>query len=171
MHKTNSLKYLFQTLILTLVLLLIVRHMSQSSLLFDQINICTLSASLLIFIIHRKHKAPEQIFRWISIFLVCSLTISTILLNVDRSRSFFVLAWVDRYHLKVLNESFQSQIKSNEAVAKDEIQLRIDEQIARKLVTEKNGRYFLTKPGQLLLFLGDNLSTVYQLNHYKKNRI
>jgi Ca2+/Na+ antiporter len=96
---------------------------------------------------------------------------STLLLNVDRSRSFYVLAWVDRYPISSQNleSSILENVRSPEKVSSFAIEQRIDEQIRRGYIREKSGILDLTSKGSFMLKLSELLAQMYRLQNWNTN--
>ena len=99
-------------------------------------------------------------------FLILPLS----LVNVDRSRSFYVLSWVDNGSISSSDGELNFQIKSSEASDINGVALRLKEQIGRGLVQEVNGRYQLTPTGDLYISVANFLADLYRLENWDANK-
>lgn len=90
---------------------------------------------------------------------------------VDRSISLYVINWIgctqpiSRTDLYV---KIETTLDSRDGVY---IEKRINEQIYRKVLLEKEGNLSLTTYGSLLRKTGDILANIYQLNGWKSQKI
>jgi hypothetical protein len=142
-------------------------------LLFEQIIYTNLSVSAL-YLVFRKHirkqfnLSIQDVIQLIVIgFLASCLIVPNILLNVDRSRSFYVLAWVDAGKVSHKNGEFVIRAESLEASDKAGVIQRIAEQQDRGLIQED--QMTLTAKGKFFLDLADFLSRVFKLENWKLN--
>lgn len=142
-------------------------------LLFEQIIYTNLSvcAFLLVFrkfLVRRLNLSTRDVIQLIVIgFLASCLVIPNTLLNVDRSRSFYVLAWVDAGKVSLKNGEFVIRAESLEASDEGGIAQRIVEQQDRGLIQED--QMTLTAKGKFFLDLADFLSRVFKLENWKLN--
>jgi hypothetical protein len=112
------------------------------------------------------------------IFLFClistislSLLTSTVLLNVDRSRSFYVLSWIERDLITIDHGKINlSKVKSLEKLDESAINQRIYEQKARGFVYFQNGRPKLSLLGHILYRVSNLLANFFTLNSWKANK-
>ena len=149
-------------------LLILCRLFVKSSLIFDQIFIICL-AVLGIFLLAKnmnflKIKIPEFKILIISILLFFILGTS-ILMNVDRSRSIYVFKWIDK--CQEIPDRDYSKCLIGSRNDESEIVFRIKEQITRKLVVQENARYKITFVGKTVLVLSNKLSYIFSLEGYK----
>ena len=89
---------------------------------------------------------------------------------MDRSRSFYVLSWVDNGSISSSDGELNFQIKSSEASDINGVALRLKEQIGRGLVQEVNGRYQLTPTGDLYISVANFLADLYRLENWDANK-
>lgn len=106
------------------------RKFSQTSLLFDQIMVALV---LCLIILIGFSKARVLVNRTINIMikdivicvLLTFLLLTSTLLNVDRSRSLYILSWVENGKIKVVNNEYDfSRIQSKEVLDGEGIKLR-----------------------------------------------
>lgn len=177
----RQLSYLaFTSTVLTFLLILLNRHSFNIFLLFEQIVISAfISSTILVLFVHlsrSKFESPKivRFFTsadyWLLIALLTVLSMfipSSTLLNIDRSRSFYVLNCVD-YGL------ISPKLTNPEGIpVLAGIELRVKEQISRKLILEEEGKLVLTLAGETILKVASSLEYVFRLNNYteQKNRI
>jgi hypothetical protein len=101
----------------------------------------------------------------LSIFVVQST-----ILNVDRSRSFYVLSWTDKdlvsYNGEILNVA---KVHSDEKLGLTGVETRINEQISRGLISRHQNELALTRQGKFYLFIANTLAKIYILDHWENN--
>ncbi len=114
-----------------------------------------------------------------AISLVSSLLYFSIVqytvLAIDRSRSFYVLSWIDQglfidernnYVLTDKNLPTSIDLDPNNLVP---INQRISEQISRKLVTVQDSNLVLTTAGKIMLKISNYTAEIFNLNGWKSN--
>jgi hypothetical protein len=145
------------------------------TILFEEIIVCVF-ISLLIFLISRKlllKLIPEFkndfVYSVIIGSLISLLLFPNSLLNVDRSRSFYVLSWVDKGEVKLTESELSVNVESPEAADQAAIQQRIAEQIKRGLIMERSGNLSLTQKGKILVFIANNLAEIFNLDGWASN--
>jgi hypothetical protein len=156
------------------VILIVLRRNFPSSDLFMQINLTGglyAITYLLIFRIQSYSFTREAVLSSVTAFLIFFNTYQFTLLNIDRSRSFYVLYWVDQYQLSksFLFEDLKS-VKSQERLNVVAVAERIVEQEKRKLIAEKNGSYQLSRLGHLTILFAEFLSDLFVLKNWDKNK-
>lgn len=146
--------------------------------LFEQIifTVC-LSAGLSMLFFFLKIKVLSGRFNrdeFLALVVISALSGALILLlslvNVDRSRSFYVLSWVDNGSISSSDGELKFRIKSNEALDTSGVALRLEEQIGRGLVQEANGRYQLTPTGNIYISMANFLADIYRLENWDANK-
>ena len=99
------------------------------------------------------------------------LSTSLMLLNVDRSRSFYVLSWINEYEFPTLEDQrTYRMVRSNEILAVIPINERITEQVHRGFVTSQGGKLVLTFKGRSALSIAELLARNFQLEGWYKNK-
>ncbi len=165
------------------LILLIWRIFEPTNLLFDQF--CVISA--LIFILSfalkystsRSANSLSKIKQAAAISLVSSLLYFSIVqytvLAIDRSRSFYVLSWIDqglfideKNQYVLIDKKLPTNIDldPNNLVP---INQRISEQISRKLVTFQDSNLVLTTAGKAMLKISNYTAKIFNLNGWKSN--
>ena len=92
------------------------------------------------------------------------------LLNVDRSRSFYVLSWVDQGDVSIKNGQTVVKVESTEAADIAGVELRLKEQQQRGLIQEANGVYKVTNMGKLTLGTANLLAKIFNLKNWEANK-
>ncbi len=151
-----------------------------NSLIFEQITCVTVLSTLAIFYWdignsgRSRRLGPHSsglMYKYLCIALIVFTVAQASILNIDRSRSFYVLAWVQEGKVLVTgNQIDLSKVVSAEASSMTSIQARLIEQSQRGLVTIKEGKYSLTKKGILVLRISDLIAGVFKLELWAKNR-
>lgn len=102
----------------------------------------------------------------VALLLSYSVTTSSIM-TIDRSRSVYVLSWIDELHSVERIEFFvESQFGG---VEKSALSQRIDEQIQRNLVeSDGNSRLALTWSGKLFLKTARVTAVIFNLEYFHR---
>lgn len=141
--------------------------------LFSQINILSFFYFILLFSFLRLLKA----FNFETVLFTLLLTIlfftvhQTALLNVDRSRSYYIIGWVYSQKVSISNgnpnfDRVESMEKLNPSAMKD----RLEEQISRGYVLKDGSTLRLSISGKGLYLIADLLSSVYNLRNWEVNK-
>ncbi len=147
-------------------------------LLFESIVLFSSMIFLLVFLILAKTRskviptASLQTLFYVSLIgLLCTLIIlPNTLLNVDRSRSLYVLSWVHQGQLKNVNGEFVVNVKSSEGSDLSGVELRLDEQIQRGLVINLGNEYKLSRSGIFVLKVAEFLANTFNLSNWQRNK-
>ena len=163
----------------TSLLLYLLRAFTQlGTPLFEQIilTICfSAGLSMLLFFLKVRVLARRlNHHEFLSLVVISSLLTALILLlslvNIDRSRSFYVLSWVDNGSISSNAGELKFRIKSSEALDINGVALRLEEQISRGLVQEANGEYQLTPTGSIYVSMANFLADLYRLENWDINK-
>lgn len=154
--------------------LAILRHFSSTSLLFDQISLVTLICFFLktLWGLWKRQRSLMANFRRGAICAIISVFfLSFTLLNIDRSRSVYVLSWISKEQIIVENNRYLVLMSRIEAQDSYAIKQRIEENIQRKLVSadKEIGTVKLTRGGDLLLSISECLANIFNLQGWKMN--
>lgn len=165
--------------ILSMLALKLLRTFSDIQL-FEQIMLSALTSAFFVWmtalLLSRNSFISSQRIPTISwIILVSMLLIVTLgpntVMNVDRSRSFYVLSWVEKSAIEVTdNGQLILNVKSPEKFNLVSIKARLDEQSTRGLIEFRDQSYFLTWRGRLTLKIAEFLAAFYKLDGWFKNR-
>jgi hypothetical protein len=154
------------------LLLLVFRKLKGfNEILFDQILFASL---ILVFLALMYIKLKKNCkFGGLEVFIAAVLFFNLAtysLVNIDRSRSFYILAWIDKKEL-VLNAGRVdlTDIQSPEKRNAPAIISRLEEQIDRNLVVRQGDELKLTLSGKVYLGIADFLAKIYSLNGWRDN--
>lgn len=151
------------------------------TLLFEQILISVVLALIFSFylgkFLARKFKFQfwfeGQIhFRYLLIiFAAITFLLSTsTILNIDRSRSFYVLSWVNKGEVSIQNNSINLlAVHSSEKYNSKGIVMRILEQRDRGIINKSGHKLKLSFKGKVTLFVANFLARTYSLNGWREN--
>lgn len=95
------------------------------------------------------------------------ILITSTLVNIDRSRSVFVLKWVSEIGQTGTTITEIQKWKRLSVADMDAISQRIREQEQMRLLLTINGKVYLTNLGKIAVFLFRELSDLENLNGYK----
>lgn len=148
--------------------------------LFEQIMFSCLIGSLVLGFAIWIYSVMKSIHSKLREFVFWMLLVSTLLMmylgpntvmNIDRSRSFYVLSWVGHGDIQINHDQLiLSKVVSAEKLNVAGIQERINEQIDRGLIERKSATYLLTYKGKVTLSIANRLATFYQLEGWFNNR-
>jgi predicted transcriptional regulator len=106
----------------------------------------------------------------ISTLLMLYLGPNTVM-NIDRSRSFYVLSWVGNGDIQISNGQLNlSKVISDEKLNISAIKERIGEQVDRGLIERRRTTYILTQKGKVTLSIANRLASFYHLEGWFNNR-
>jgi hypothetical protein len=144
-----------------------------NNLLFEQIIL----GSFLVFIVislWQKFIAKKSILTILIILLLSMsaeiLVEQSTILNIDRSRSFYVLAWTHKNLISFENGVLDlTQVQSDEKLGVTGIETRINEQISRGLITKRGSELKLSNFGMVYYFCAEKIAFVYRLDNWATN--
>lgn len=147
--------------------------------LFEEIILASVISSFLGFsccLYLRRVNVLNDPIRTISYLMIIGLLLSTLvfpysLVNIDRSRSLYVLSWVDLNQVCVKSGETIVNVRSPESIAMVAISLRLQEHELRGLVIEKNGCFQITRNGKFILGLANLLAQIFKLENWELNKI
>ncbi len=94
------------------------------------------------------------------------------LVNIDRSRSFYVLSWANEGEIRIgENSSIILNVKSSEAINYLAVVDRITEQENRGLLVRTSTDIKLSTRGVVLVHLSDWLAKLFLLDGWSKNKL
>ena len=103
-------------------------------------------------------------------FLAISFLVNTVLLNIDRSRSFYVLSWVANGQISTASKENTFKIRSPESLNVAGVYQRIEENKARGFIVQNYDSYELTRTGEIFLFVTNFVADVYRLKNWDLNK-
>ena len=150
-------------------------------LLFEQIILSCLITLILVYVAPYTLRSRSKInlnsinnihYRYIAVILVglIFLGATSTILNIDRSRSFYILSWVDK---RLVGENLRSinlsKVSSPEKLNSNGIEMRITEQIDRGMIIQRGNKLRLSFRGKITLSIANFLGNIYKLNGWKAN--
>ncbi len=142
-------------------------------LLFEQIIISALFIIVVItwFFLSRKSWGTNFVLEIFVSSLLFVNVASFGLVNIDRSRSFYVLSWIQESAVYRVDSNLDlNKVASKERLNLDAIQLRVDEQVSRGLVFLDGNKYQLTGLGKMYLSAANTAAKIYKLENWVKNQ-
>ena len=140
--------------------------------LFEQINFVGILTGFVSFIL-LSWKKPKFSVNISEILLIVTLFVSLAnfsLLNIDRSRSFYLLAWIDQSKVRESNSNLDlGMVLSSENRNVNAFQVRINEQVSRGLVSLNGNQYDLTGLGEVYLLISKKAADMFDLENWKIN--
>jgi hypothetical protein len=166
-------------IVLTLSILKLFRLLdSSSSSLPNQITISSTCGGLItLFLVFKfalfQRIGIERDHYVILVLLLISMNLlfsQNSILNIDRSRSFYILSWVKNNEVSLgVDGALELKVASHESLNTQAIHERLKEQLQRGLIKTDFGRYKLSVSGELTYNLAVLLSNFYDLTGWKKN--
>lgn len=158
--------------LLTSMGLAFIRKLLPSSDLFTQINIASVlcGATIFLMLILRRKLCYENVLLTIVVSLVFFISHQMVLLNIDRSRSYYVIGWVHAGNVEVLNDLYTyDKVVSLEKKNEEASNMRINEQINRGIMVKVGGNLKLTLSGKAMFQTAEILSKIFTLENWKEN--
>jgi len=146
-----------------------------NDLLFEQIFISGFLGYLLVTLVHFKifflsYEWKKSLKNSLLGFLIYLLIALFTVLNIDRSRSFYVLSWVAKGSVICVGSSIDlSRVQSKEKFNSIGISTRIEEQVKRRLILKSDSSCQLTQYGELYLFSAEVLAEIFKLKNWDLN--
>lgn len=182
MNQTQFIKWFitaFLSVFFSVTTLLFLRVMDTNGDLFSQINLSVAVSFLVIFmlilikktIFHGNSGLVRAMHINLTVHLLVFLVLQFSLLNIDRSRSFYILAWADQRNVFVSEfEYIMNDVKSLEKLNSEAIAARIDEQIEKRFLRIEGKKVVPTKSGEFLVYMSNKLATIFRLNNWNLNK-
>jgi hypothetical protein len=153
------------------LILFIQRHFSPKGLLFEQIILSSLAILALGVLVQMLHdvNGKDKYSIFTLILLSASLFFSSgnsTLLNIDRSRSFYILIFAEKYESKLtMTEKYDNFFQGIEKI---EFERRLEEQNRRKLLSIDDDQIALTDRGRFVLRTAKFLAYSFNLEQFIK---
>ena len=166
-------------LVLSCLFLLLSRNLLRLGIpLFEEIILTAVVGSIFTFFVFaylKNRNIFNEPVRMISYLTVIGLFLSVLvfpysLVNIDRSRSFYVLSWVNLNKVQIESGELILSVNSSESVDKRGVLLRLNEQEQRGLVSEMEGAYQVTRYGKFLLRIANLLAHLFHLENWNANK-
>lgn len=161
--------------IITLVILIIWRIVNSTNLLFDQIFVLTIITFFASLFLSRVKSLNITFSKWericVALLAACLFYIfgTAVLLNVDRSRSIYIFAWVNECN-RSLN-CIEDYVSDNYGKRGwDEVLTRLKEQDSRGLMNVSDSQAELTFTGRLILNSAGFSAKLFNLEGFKNEQ-
>ena len=154
-------------------LLVILRQMQPENDLFSQINSLTVffavtGSAIIYFLGYRRFSDICLLLLAVSLFFTI---FQTALLNVDRSRSFYIIGWVHSQKVQFRADIPDfSKVNSSEKLNPYAMEQRLNEQIDRGHIVKKDNNLTLSVSGSSLFYTAEILAKIFKLNHWLENK-
>jgi hypothetical protein len=139
-----------------------------NTLIFEKITIA--SAILIVFLVVTNMINYERL----SIILIIYIFLILFFVNIDRSKSFYVLYWIEKYEIvyNSSNSTFLENIPELETrISEFDFSQRIQEHQIRGLVAQKGAQLKLTGAGQLILRVSEVFAKYFRLTGWVGNEL
>jgi hypothetical protein len=155
------------------VIFKVIQVLFPSTLIFDQILIiCFFTIALYIYLLSKKERINfDKYVAIVSLGLFLVFLNQTFILNVDRSRSTYVLSWVDKGYVMSddTGNLFTEGILSKENSYELGTVQRVRENIDRGLMKVDGENVRLTFVGHILLNICEGTANIFDLKGWKMN--
>ena len=148
-------------MVANLILFYIIQLVFQGTLIFEKIIASTLILILLLLLVKKFN------YKRLSIILIVCMSMILLFVNIDRSKSFYILFWVENNKISISgnNETYLNNFpKIKNRINEYDFSQRIKEHEARGLISSGNGELVLTKTGKFILLTSDLLARSFRLN-------
>jgi hypothetical protein len=156
---------------MSLVFLILWRFFNSTNLLFDQILLLSIITFVLASIMSSTSLSDSKKLRQekiiVSLLATCLFYIfgTAVLLNVDRSRSLYIFAWVSECNESMgCIENFVTENYGKRGW--QEVLLRLQEQDSRGLMSISNGDVELSKMGNVVLYTASLSAQLFHLEGF-----
>jgi hypothetical protein len=131
-----------------------------------------IASAFILKLLDNRQKKITVSFLWDTLILglAISFLLNSILLNIDRSRSFYVLSWVQNNQIEIISTPTKLQIKSRESASLDAVLQRVEENQTRGLISKDSNGLHLTRAGEFLLVTSNVLAQVFVLKNWEENK-
>ncbi len=145
-----------------------------STLIFDSIILISTTITFFFLAIGKIKQllTKEDFVNLIILSIALCLCFQSLILNIDRSRSFYALSWVSQGKVLVKSDGgFDLRgVMSSESTNLEAINQRLVEQESRGLIEISNDEVRLTKVGIVLFVFAEKIADIYDLQGWNQNR-
>jgi len=173
----RRLVYFFMIEVLLFASLFCLRRIAPTAPIFDQILLLSIGSLALYLLVSNLPLGSSRYLKRIHSFFVITVLVFMLLaqaslVNIDRSRSFYVLSWVKLQKVQLVDSSFDmSKVISDEKLIPSAIQERLNEHIDRNfIILDSSGKYQLTTLGEYSYQIAQILSDLYLLSGWDQNK-
>ncbi len=169
---SSDFKSLIQGLVVSAILLLVVgvwRIFDTNTFLFLQIVLSCIC--LYLFLLFTPLDSPVNKIlgnKFLSVLVAFTL-VSTLLLNIDRSRSVFLVKWVSQSSKEIpANVDMLLSIYTSSLNTESSIKQRIEEQKDTLFIKDVGSGIEVTRLGKTFIMMADLISKIFNLKGYQK---
>ena len=157
------------------VLLFLWRRCDTTTFIFIPIGITSLVSVIILEMaiyfrfLQKINLGSNIIFRFLGSLSFCFLLFSNSVLNIDRSRSLFLIKWVDNFgtagiSIQDLKETAKAHSESEQAMLQ-----RLEEQVEIGNVLQLgNLKFVLSNRGEFFVAVSNALASIYDLQNFKR---
>lgn len=159
-------KILIGLLILNLSFFYVLQVFFTNTLVFEKLTLS--SAILIIFLIVLK----KIDYKKLSIILIIYISLTQLFVNIDRSKSFYVLYWIAKYEIiyNPINMTFLENVPElQNRINEFDLSQRINEHQIRGLVVNDANHIRLTSVGKAMLKISQLSAKYFRLNGWVGN--
>lgn len=157
----SFLKNFIILLILDLIIFYFLQSIFINSLVFEKISLTVIILLVTVFFVRKLN------YKNFSIILIIYICTTQLFLNIDRSKSFYILYWVDKYEI-TQNSNNSNYLFPNlnikERINQYDLNQRIQEHQIRGLIYKKSDQLELTKVGKLILKISEFSAKYFKLS-------
>ena len=139
-----------------------------NTLIFEKVSVA--SAILIVFLI----VINKIDFKKLSIILIIYIILIQFFVNIDRSKSFYVLYWIEKYesNYQPSNPEFLGNIPELETrISEYDFNQRVQEHQIRGLVAQKGSQLKLTGMGKMILRVSEIIAKYFRLTGWVGNEL
>jgi hypothetical protein len=140
---------------------IVLQYKFENTLVFEKITLSLLTVSLILVIFGKLN------YKRLTFLLLIYITMILLIVNIDRSKSFYLLYWVKNNEIKIVNSEISADSKSKDffkEISEKDFLSRIKEHESRGLVMQNRGILYLTPPGEFLVSTSNFLSKILKLS-------
>jgi hypothetical protein len=164
--------------VLSFIFLLVVRKVKDDMLLFESILFTTFLQTLILITLAGTKKIGSmfrKLYRSpIIIFLLSGLVSFNLLffslMMIDRSKSLYVIQWVGEQKNATREEIFNAKGVQVNSLDFDYINLRIEEQIKRKIIVNNQDQLSLSNYGKIIYSIANVIAKIFALKNWNSQK-
>jgi hypothetical protein len=149
------------------------RLIDKDGLLFEQIFLSSF-VIVVIYSLYNLFKPKPELIKKIYLTFLIACLLQFIFVNIDRSRSFYIIGWVKNHSVYLIDDKIETQgsfIKSSEIQNNVAMTNRLREQLKRKIFKlETDSKVTLTKRGLAYYKVSDFIAKTYRLDGWEENK-
>jgi hypothetical protein len=168
MKLTSNKLFLYWTLLLLSIgVFTAIRWIWKTSLIFEQTIMVFLITTLIIFLICKVWKNNLDYERIILVNFVVFILIQFLSLNIDRSRSFYMLKWSAQNRVVLEDNRIIGIIDSSDTFELEGLEQRLVELEKRKLIKRQESLLKTTTLGNIVYAISNSIALVWNLGGWR----